>query len=231
MEAEQKREEAYYLGHRKRLMERFSNAGLGAFSDAEALELLLSYALPRRDVKPLAYRLLEEFGGLHRVFQATPEKLTRIPGIGPRAAALITLSAQLWTRCEEAKLAQGVYFRSIKEIGNYLLLKAADRREEAAWLVCLDAKSKLLDCRLLCTGAVNSVNVPFRKLVETALMANATSVILAHNHTTGTILPSVEDIRYTRDAKDTLHLVDVILADHLILGERGWLSMRDSGML
>ena len=89
----------------------------------------------------------------------------------------------------------------------------------------------MIECRELCSGAVNAVNLPFRRVVEAALMANATSVILAHNHTTGTLLPSVEDIEYTRDLFKALNLVDVILFDHIILGERSYLSMKNSNML
>ena len=104
-------------------------------------------------------------------------------------------------------------------------------REERAWLLSLDAKCKLIECRELCRGAVNAVNLPFRKLVEAALLANASSVVLAHNHTTGTMIPSLEDVEFTRDARRALQLVDVILNDHFILCDGSYLSMRASHMM
>ena len=217
--------------HRKRMLESFLRTELAGFSDVEALEFLLCFSIPRRDVNPLAHRLLEEFGGLHRVFDAPVSQLTRVSGVGPRTAALIRLTGALWGRSEEARSRGKRYLRSTQELGSYLSGRAGGAREERAWLLSLDASCRVLECREICRGAVNAVNLPFRKLVETALLANASSVVLAHNHTNGNLLPSLEDISYTRDAARALALVDVILADHFILGERRYLSMRSSGML
>ena len=153
-----------------------------------------------------------------------------MPGVGPRTAALIRLCAALWTRGEEARSRGKRYLRSTEELGNYLASLVDGAREERAWLLSMDASCRVLECRELCRGAVNAVNLPFRKLVETALLANASSVVLAHNHTNGNLLPSLQDITYTRDAARALALVDVILADHFIIGERRYLSMRASGM-
>lgn len=89
----------------------------------------------------------------------------------------------------------------------------------------------MIECRELCRGAVNAVNLPFRKLAEAALMANASTVVLAHNHTTGTMIPSLDDLEYTRDAVRALRLVDVILTDHMILCDGNYLSMRASHMM
>lgn len=231
MELEPSLASELHTGHRRRLLERYIAAGMEAFSDVEVLEFLLSYAISRRDVSPLAHSLLREFGSLYQVFAATPDQLTRVPGVGLRTAALLRFCFDTWGRCENSRHGAAVVFRNMGEIGQFLINKAMGRREETAWLLSMDGKSRLLDCRVLCTGAVNSVNLPFRKLVEAAIMTNATSVVLAHNHFTGSIIPSPEDIRYTRDAADALKMMDVILLDHLIIAGRDYLSMRLSKLL
>ncbi len=230
MEAEPK-SESIHVGHRKRLLENYLNVGLDGLTDVAVLELLLGYGIARRDVNPLAHRLLEEFGSLHRVFSAPIDQLVKVPGMGPRTAALIRLTSELWGRCETDRLEKELYLRSTKDIGRYLAARADGLREERVWLLALDARCRLIACRELCRGAVNSVNLPFRKVVETALLTNASSVVLAHNHTTGSLLPSVEDLEYTQGIRAALNLVGVELADHFILGERNYLSMKASNML
>lgn len=213
------------------MLETYLQNGLEAFTDVEVLEFLLSYAIARRDVNPLAHLLLDEFGSLHQVLAAPVEQLSRVPGVGPRTAALIRLSAELWGRCEKDRLKKELYLRSTKDIGRYLVPRADGLREERVWLLALDARCRVISCRELCRGAVNSANLPYRKVVEAALLANASTVVLAHNHTTGTLLPSLEDIEYTQGVRQALELVEVRLADHFILGERNYISMKASSML
>jgi DNA repair protein RadC len=230
MEAEQKTQDIH-AGHRQRMLENYLSGGMDGFSDVEVLEFLLSYSLSRRDVNPLAHRLLEEFGDLHGVFAAPIAQLRQVSGVGPRTAALLRFVSELWNRCEANRTAKERFLRNTAEIGQYLLARNSGRREERAWLLALDARCRVVGFRELCRGAVNSVNLPYRKVVEAALLSNATTVILAHNHTNGSVLPSREDIEYTRGLKYTLSLVDVFLSDHFILCERSYLSMKASNML
>lgn len=230
MEPEKDRELSH-SGHRARMLESFRAAGLEGFSDVEALELLLCYAIPRQDVNPLAHRLLERCGSLHRVFETPAEKLAQIPGIGARTAALIRLTAELWGRCERSRLSGQLFLRSTADLGRYLTARTNGVTEERAWLLCLDARCRVIECRELCRGALNSANLPFRRVVEAALLANATTVVLAHNHTSGTLLPSLEDLEYTKQVSRALELVEVSLSDHFILGEQNYISMKASGMM
>ncbi len=213
------------------MTENYLAAGIVGFSDVEALELLLGYAIPRRDVNPLAHRLLETFGSLHRVFDAPIEKLRLVPGVGPRTAVLIRLTAELWGRIEQSRLKAQVYLRNTGEIGRYLVAKTDGITEERAWILSMDARCRVIECRELCRGALNCVNLPYRRVVEAALLAGASSVVLAHNHTSGSLLPSLEDMDYTRQLGRTLELVEVSLMDHFVLGERNYLSMKASGMM
>ncbi len=231
MEEREKKPESIHAGHRKRMLETYLRTELEGFSEVESLELLLGYAISRRDVNPIAHALLREFGNLSRVLNAPVAQLTKVEGVGERTAALIHLVGQLWSKSEASRFSNSVFLRSVGEIGSYLSPKSIGLREERAWLLSLDAKCKVIECRELCRGAVNAVNLPFRKLVEAALLSNATSVILAHNHTTGTLIPSLDDVEYTRDACRALQLVDVILNDHIILCDGSYLSMRASHMM
>ena len=231
MEADCKAPESLHAGHRQRLREAFQAAELEGFSDVEVLELLLTFTIPRKDVNPLAHRLLEEFGSLHRVFEAPTARLLRVPGVGERTAQLIRFCPALWRRQEQSRARERKCLRNTGEIGQYLTALSEGLREERAWLLCLDARCCVLECREVCTGAVNAVNLPLRKLVETALLANASVVVLAHNHTNGTLLPSIADLEYTRDAFRALELMEIRLLDHVLLCDRSYLSMRASGMM
>lgn len=226
-----KRPESIHAGHRQRMQEVFVKSGMDGFSDVQVLEYLLGYALARVDTNVLAHRLLDEFGSLYRVFEAPLEQLVRVPGIGMRTACLLRFTASLWNRVELSKYQSERYFRTTKVINAYLTAQIGDYREERAFLLCLDSNCKMVDFRELSRGSVNSVNVPYRKVVEAALMSNASSVVLAHNHINGNPLPSVEDIEYTRGLHRALKLVNVALVDHVVVSEHTAISMRVSGML
>lgn len=231
MEEQKKKLDMLHAGHRQRLLNSYLRNGLDGLSDVEVLELLLGYAIPRQDVNPLARTLLREFGDMHRVLNAPISQLVMVPGIGERTAVLIRLVSELWSKSENGRFNKHIILRSIGEIGAYLAPRSIGLHEERAWLLSLDAKCKVIECRELCQGAVNAINLPFRKLVETAILAKATSVVLAHSHTSGTMIPSLADLEYTRDAYRALLLVDVHLVDHYILSDGHYLSMRASHML
>jgi DNA repair protein RadC len=103
------------------------------------------------------------------------------------------------------------------------------QREEVVYIVCLDAKCKVLNCRLLFRGSVNSAQISIRKIVETALIFNSTSVIIAHNHTSGIAVPSIDDENTTRKIREALASVDIDLADHIVVADDEFVSMADNG--
>ena len=103
------------------------------------------------------------------------------------------------------------------------------RRNETVFLLCLDAKCKVISCREVGEGSVNSAAIPVRKIVEMALAANATTAVLAHNHPSGLALPSIEDIQATKRIAKALYSVEVILADHVIVSDDDFVSLVESG--
>lgn len=218
-------------GHRQRMLDTYLKNGIDAFSDVQVLEFLLGYALARVDTNGLAHALLDHFGALHKVFDAPVEQLIQVKGVGLRTAALIRFTGTLWNRTEVSRLSGVKCFRSIPEIGRFLVAKIGIYREERAYLLCLDNSARMIDFRELTRGGVNSVNLPYRKLVETALLHNAAMVVLAHTHVCGSAVPSVEDVSYTRQAQKALKMVDVVLIDHMVISENSYISMKSSGML
>ena len=215
--------------HRQRVRERYLKEGLDGFSEVQVLELLLFYVIPRQDTNPIAHRLIDRFGSLHQVLEAPVEELEKVEGIGPNAAlllSLITAVARVYAvnRTEKQKI-----LRTIEDCGEYLKSFFIGRRSEMVYLLCLDAKCKVLGCREIGEGSVNSANVPIRRIVETALGLNATSVVLAHNHPSGIALPSGEDVLTTHRVASALSTVDIVLVDHIVVADDDYVSMVQSG--
>lgn len=218
-----------HQGHRARLKERFEKEGLEHFSDVNALELLLFYAVPRQDTNPIAHALLERFGSLAGVLDAREEDLVQVPGVGRSAATLLHLIPALMGRYMQQSRELGDILSTTTQCGQYLLPYFFSARDEKVYLLSLDAKCKVLDCRLIHTGSVNTAGVSVRKIVEAAISANATSVVLAHNHTSGIALPSEADKATTARLFEALKAVDVLLADHIIVANDDFVSLADDG--
>lgn len=216
-------------GHRERTKKRFRSHGLDNFADHNVLELLLFYALPRGDVNPIAHALIDRFESLAAVFDAPVEELVKVEGVGENTALLIKLIPQISRRYLISKSAFLGILDSTAKAGEYLLPRFHAERDEVVYMVCLDAKCKVLSCRLIARGSVNSTNVSVRKIVENALTYNSTSVIISHNHTSGIALPSKEDKLTTLKIRSALNAVDIILTDHIIVADDDYVSLADSG--
>lgn len=223
--------EHLHTGHRERLFERYANSGIDSFSDVELLELVLTFAIPRKDTNPIAHRLLAQFGSLRTVFEAPLLSLESVEGMTKRAATLLQMYPGVWKRYENCLQRETVFFRTTEACGDYLEPFFRGLRDEHVWLLCLDAKCKLLDCREISHGTVNFATLPIRRVVETALAVNASSVVIAHNHPSGIALPSKEDVELTKQLQTALQSVDVLLADHIVVAEGDYVSMRDSCLL
>ena len=217
-------------GHRQRLKKRFLNEGLDNFEPVQVLELLLFYCIPRQDTNPSAHRLLDHFGSLTQVLEATPEELKKVPGIGDAVATFLALVTSAG-RYDNVKRTEAVrILSSLEECGKYLTPKFYGRRNETVFILCLDAKCKVLCCKEVGEGSVNSAAVPIRRIVEMALGANATSVVIAHNHPSGVAVPSNEDIQTTRRLAMALSAVEIMLIDHMVVADDDFVSMRQSGV-
>ena len=218
-------------GHREKMRQRFLRGGLDAFADHEALELLLYYAIPRKDTNPIAHALMERYGSLSAVLTAPVEDLEKVEGIGESAAVLLKLAPQLYRKARLSDAEQETVLSSVERVGAYLLERFAGEKNEVVYQLCLDRKGKLLACKKLGEGGVASADLDIRRLVENALLTGASSVVLAHNHPSGVALPSRDDYAATDRAKTALSVVGVALADHIIVADGDFVSMSDSGYL
>ena len=217
-------------GHREKMRRRFQETGLEGFADHEALELLLYYAIPRRDTNELAHRLLTHYGSLSALLQAPIEDLRRVEGVGESAAVLLKLVPAFVYKAQRSA-GQETVLNSTEKAGRYLLTCFAGERNEVIYQLCLDRKGKLLARKRLSEGGSAAAELNIRRLVENALLSSASAVILSHNHPSGIALPSREDYATTQQAQDALRTIGVELLDHIIVAEDDYVSLADSGIL
>jgi DNA repair protein RadC len=218
-------------GHRRRLRERYQRAGLAAFSDHEVLELLLTLCIPRRDVKLPAKKLLERFGSLKAVLDATPDELSRINGIGsitPVALHIIRDAATLYL---QQKIEGREVLNSDYLIGEFLRMRFAGEKSECIEILYLDSGRRLLKDGIERheKGTVDQVLITPRKLVESALSHSAKFIIIAHNHPGGSKNFSSMDMELTWAVKSAVSAVGVELADHFLVADDKVISMRQEG--
>lgn len=215
-------------GHRGRMKKEFL-ARPETFPDHKLLELLLFYAIPRRDTNALAHTLLEQFGSLGGVLDALPEELQKVPGVGEHTVALLKAAKELSGRYLTARAGMDGLVGGRKDAAQLLHPYFFGARNERVCIVALDGKDKCLGVRQVGEGSVNAAEVTARKVAEAALALNATQVILAHNHVSGLALPSAEDKLTTRYLAKVLGTVGIALVDHMIFADDDMVSLRDSG--
>ena len=217
-------------GHRKRLKKRFLNEGLDHFEPHNMLELLLTYCIPQKDVNPLAHKLMDRFLTLDAVFDAPIDELVKIPGIGEHSATLIKLVAELGRQYEIAKRQDSGSLDSTEKMGRYILPYYRGKTEEYVYIICLDAKCRVLGCTEIFKGSVNSAQINIRLIVETALRYRSSGVVLVHNHPGGVAIPSAEDIATTRKIQRAMAPLGLALLDHLIVADGDFVSLADSNL-
>ena len=219
-----------HTGHRERIKERFLAEGLDNFSQRHALELLLCFGNPRGDTAQIAQDLLDRFGTVSQVLDTPWEDMKKVKGVGDHIATLLTLIPQISRYYLVDRATKNETLQTTAECGAYLFRYFHARRNETVFMLCLDAKCKVLCCRELGEGGVNSANVPIRRIVETALSVNATTVVLGHNHPSGLAVPSADDVFTTRRVAAALDMVDIKLADHIVVADDDYVSLAESGM-
>ena len=216
-------------GHRQRLMNRFRTEGLDNFEQVQVLELLLFFAIPRRDTNELAHALIEKFGSVSRVMDAPIAEIMKVPGMGENAATLLHLAKELGRYYQVDSAQKGKVMKDTEQCGQYLLPYFFGRQVETVFLLCLNANCNVLSCREVGEGEINAAVISPRRVVEVALAEKASSVVLAHNHPSGVAIPSHEDVMVTQRLAAALAAVDVVLVDHLIVADDDYVSLVQSG--
>jgi len=221
----------HWWGHRERLRERFLRAGAKGLQDYELLELLLSYAIPRKDVKPQAKELLRRFGSLAGVMDASPEEVQEVKGIGPRAATLLRLVKEMGEVYLSERMRGVDVLSSPSQVVDFCLFRLKGEGEEKFMVIYLNVKNEVMDYEVIHEGTVDRSVVYPRRVAERALRRRAASVIVVHNHPSGHPDPSPEDKRITRELVEALKPLEIRLLDHIIVGKRGYFSFRERGIL
>jgi len=218
-------------GHRQRMRERFLATGLDGFADHEVLELLLFYAIPRRDTNPLAHRLIENFGSLHAVLDTPAEQLECVEGMGANAAALLSLFSQTARRLDKSRIAEREKLNNRAAAKRHCQKLFRGLREEHFYAVCLNGQLQVLGDALISRGTLNEVQAYPRHVAEVLLRHNAHTVMFCHNHPGGSVVPSAQDMQVTQILGDLCANLGVVMADHLIVTDADVLSMVECGLI
>ena len=216
-------------GHRERLRNRFLNEGLDHFEPNQVLELLLFYCIPRKNTNEIAGLLLQRFGTFSGVLNAPISELKKIPGMGESAATFLSLIKETSRYYLTKHDDNPTFIHNAKDYGNYLAGFFQGKRNEMVFMLCLDAKRKVISCLEVGEGCTNYASVPIRRIVETALAENAVTVVLAHNHPSGLAIPSDEDIHTTHRLAAALATVEIRLWDHIVVADNDFVSLLSSG--
>lgn len=228
-----KQDSPHHLGHRQRLRDRFLNSGLGGFGDYEVVELLLTLAIPRSDVKQPAKALIKRFGSLRGILDAPLEELQAVTGIGavaPVALQIIRAAATLYLQ----QSAEGRDpLASREQLADFWRMRIGALRHEVFQVAYLDSARRLLPdgIETLQEGTTNRAVIYPRKVVEAALRRRAAAVVLAHNHPNGDVQPSEQDKTLTRALVLAAETVEVKVQDHLIVSAGESFSFRKAGLL
>lgn len=223
--------ESVHAGHRQRMKERFAETGLEGFSDHNVLEMLLYYAIPRKDTNQLAHDLIDYFGSYAAVLEASREELMHVKGVSENTATLISLVTQMNKRYLERKGTENKTIAKSEDASELLIAKFAYETNECAYAVLLDGKSRLIKCQKISQGVVNGTDISIRALCELALKFKATYVIVSHNHPTGVLMPSAEDEYCTKMISDALKVIGIKLIDHIIVAGEKYISLAKYGMV
>lgn len=214
-----------HSGHRARMKARFLENGFRGFEDHEILEFLLFYAVARRDTNELGHALLGRFGSLHRVLDAPISELTKVEGIGEHTAVLLKTLPEICRRYRQSKLENQKSMETLDDIGNFLIEHYMPLDFEQVTILLLDNRQQLISFEILQNGSVNSSDINVRKIVEIALMKNAASVVLAHNHPSGNLVPSDSDITTTKMIMNALRPIDLRLREHVLVAVDSYLPI------
>ncbi len=220
---------ALIAGHRDRLRERFSKGGFEGFHDYEVLELLLTYAIPRVDVKPIAKRLLKVFGTLAGVFDAPLTEMKQIEGMGEKGAVFLTLVRQVEVRYLASDLPGKSVFDRPEKVKAHLRLLVQGRGMECFGAVFTDQQNRHVATQILFEGTVDRAAVYPRNLMKRALELDAKGLILFHNHPGGTPQASDEDINLTHRMAEACTPLDIKVLDHFLIAGKEVLSFKESG--
>jgi len=224
-------EKPSYIGHRERIKNKFLQNGLDGFMDHEALELLLTYAVPRKDTKPIAWDLIKKFGSLSAVLDAPQSELTAVPGVGKESALYLKLLRGVLKRYTYDVVKKADVIKSPEDVANYCRASLAADKDEIFEVIYLTIRNTVIGTEVLSVGVVDRASVSPRKIIEGALKAKAVGIVLVHNHPSGDPEASPEDITFTDDVIKAAKVMGILVHDHIIVARSGYYSMRAKNLI
>lgn len=217
-------------GHRARLRDRYLERGLDGFTDTEVLELLLSFGTPRSDCKEPARNLLKKFGSLAAVLETPLTNLQEVSGVGAKNSFAISFVQSVAGRYLQQRLDGKRYLHSSSDVRKYLEHSMRGLKREVLTVIYLDSSHAIISSEIVAEGTINVNTVYPRELVKRALDKHAAAIIIAHNHPSGAIKPSPQDIGLTRSLYLVCSFLQIQFLDHFIIGD-GIYSFADNGMI
>lgn len=221
----------HHTGHRSRMKHRYLISGIDSMADHEILEMLLYFAIPYKDTNGLAHRLLREFGGLSNVLDADYEALKSINGIGENAATLLSFIPQLLGRYSQDKFKEMPDLTNRETMIDYVKSLFVGDSTEFFYLICLDGRGQLKNVVKLSVGVTNEVVIYISQVVETALHQKCRYTIIAHNHPSGKVAISRNDVDTTRSCSKALAMVGIKLLDHIIVCGEDYISFKEKHLM
>lgn len=226
-------DEPDYLGHRERLRRRFLLGGGRDMPDYELLELLLTIAIPRRDVKPLAKELIRKFGSFAEVVNAPLEELMLVKGVKENTAAVLRIVRECSVRSSWQSL-RGMDAPVISDFDamvDYCRSAMAYQTVEEFRIIFLNSKLYVIGEEIQQRGTVDQVAIRPREVIKSAMMHGASAMILVHNHPSGIVTPSKADMEITKRIKEAAEAVSIRLFDHLIISKSSVYSFHNQGFV
>ena len=220
----------HYLGHRKRLKERLARSSQ-SLADYEVLELLLGYALPRRDTKELAKALLARCGSLRGLFHAPLEDLEDVPGMSPSVNVLLSVWREFWSRVQEGLIQEREAFSHPRIVADFAIARLGRERTEQFWVALVDNKNRLVHWQRVSQGTVDQTPVYPREILRLVLHHQASGLILVHNHPGGDPKPSVQDQELTKKMQRAAQEMDIRVLDHIVVTDHDYFSFQAQGLL
>lgn len=230
-EQPEERNGAHYLGHRDRLRRKVLTFGPETLQDYELLEFLLTFAIPRKDVKPLAKEMIEIFGSFAGVMDASPEELKRVKGIKDNAAALIAAVRGCAVRLAKSRISSDPVIKDWDSLIKYCKIDMGQKKTECLRIIFLDSRNRLIKDEIVQKGSVSQTPVYPREIARRALELSASSIVMVHNHPAGDLRPSKNDILMTNAVLNALTPLEITLIDHLIISKTGHISFKACGYL
>jgi len=224
-------EKPSFLGHRDRLRSRFLTSGLDSFMDHEALELLLTYCIPRKDTKPLAWALIKRFGSFAAVLDATPEELQQVAGIGEQSAVFLNLIRSAMRKYFLEQVKERKEIKNPESVVDFCRASLQGQANEVFEVIYLTTRNTVIGVERIAIGTIDRASISPRKIIENAFFRRAAALIFVHNHPSGEPVPSPEDISLTENLSRIASPLGIIVLDHIIVGRGKFFSIKANSFI